>query len=255
MKKLTAVDHSMMPLGKREVKHDSRTLQLAHYIDAAVLPAPPVSIAVTTKIKNWLMMLNDTIGDCTIAAMGHLIMLWTVLSGKLFTPTNAQIKKAYTAVTKPPFNPKTGANDNGAVILDVLNYARKTGIAGRKIFAFVSTGTTNLSHIKSAISIFGGIDIGVELPISAQTQAIWGEGGSGGSAEPGSWGGHSICCVAYDSKYMHFISWGKEMKMTWAFWKKYVSESYAIISPDFLSGGKTPAGLDMAALQKDLKAL
>jgi len=40
--------------------------------------------------------------------------------------------------------------------------------------------------------------------------------------------------------------------MTWAFWERYVDESYAIISPDFLDAGKAPNGFDLAALRRDL---
>ena len=69
---------------------------------------------------------NDKIGDCTCAAAGHLIMEWTSLAQpKMFTPTDPQIVAAYSAITG--YNPKTGANDNGAAELDVLNYWRKTG--------------------------------------------------------------------------------------------------------------------------------
>jgi hypothetical protein len=40
--------------------------------------------------------------------------------------------------------------------------------------------------------------------------------------------------------------------MTWSFWERYVDEAYALISPDFLEGGKTPNGLDLASLKADL---
>ena len=82
------------------------------------------------------MMHNDTIGDCTCAAAGHLVMEWTANVGAETTPADADILAAYSAITG--YDPKTGANDNGAVETDVLNYWRKTGIAGHKIMAYAA---------------------------------------------------------------------------------------------------------------------
>jgi hypothetical protein len=44
-------------------------------------------------------------------------------------------------------------------------------------------------------------------------------------------------------------------RQTWSFWDHYCDEAYCIISPDFLSGGATPAGLDLEALKRDLALL
>jgi len=63
-------------LGKKPVKHDARTFKLATYINSTQLPAIPDSYIWNTKVPQWGMMLNDKIGDCTIAAAGHLIMGW-----------------------------------------------------------------------------------------------------------------------------------------------------------------------------------
>lgn len=96
---------------------DPRTLLMAVYI-APSLPTPPASFDLTTKVKSpWGTMEDDQIGDCTCAAAGRLIMEWTANAGKkVIVPTDDQIVAAVTG-----YNPKTGANDNGAVEIDVLN--------------------------------------------------------------------------------------------------------------------------------------
>ena len=63
-------------LGRKCVKTDSRTLRLAKY--TADLPTPPASSDWTKGITQWGMMLNDTLGDCTIAGLGHALQVWTV---------------------------------------------------------------------------------------------------------------------------------------------------------------------------------
>ena len=61
-------------------------------------------------------------------------MEWTANAAqKLLTPSDQQIVSAGSAITG--YNTATGANDNGAVEIDVLNYWRQTGIAEHKIGA------------------------------------------------------------------------------------------------------------------------
>jgi hypothetical protein len=184
---------SKVKLGKNAVRHDPLTLLMSNYATAA-LPVPPSSADLSQKVgANWGMMDNDKIGDCTCAAAGHCIMEWTAnAQAKMVTPTVAQIVAAYSAITG--YNPKTGANDNGAVELDVLKYWRNTGIARHKIGAFVSLEPSNHNHVMDAVYIFEGCYIGLQLPISAQGQTVWTvpPQGTSGPGAPGSWGGHAV---------------------------------------------------------------
>jgi hypothetical protein len=130
-------------------------------------------------------------------------------------------------------------------------------------------------NIATAIWLFGGAYIGVELPMTAQSQDIWDVAG-GPDAEPGSWGGHAVYLVGYDFPEsqipspespapspvsrvscpgtMTCITWGGVKKMTWAWFEKYCSEAYALVSKDWLNAsGVSPSGFDLAALEKDLQ--
>jgi hypothetical protein len=258
------IDPLKLKLGKHPPRHDPRTLLFATYATAA-LPAPPASLDLTTKLKAaWGMMENEQVGDCTCAAAGHLMMEWTANSkSKIFTASDKQIIAAYSAITG--YNPKTGANDNGAQEIDVLNYWRQTGIAGHKITAFIALEPSNTTHIKDGTWIFGGCYIGLALPKSAQAQTsnkqIWSvpPGGTGGDGAPGSWGGHAVPVVAYDARSLTVVTWGALQTMTWGFWAAYCDEAYAILSPDFLAqkGGQlvSPDGFNLAQLQADLADL
>jgi hypothetical protein len=260
----TRIDPFKLKLGKQPVRHDPRTLLFASYTTPA-LPAPPPALNLATKVKSpWGMMDNDQIGDCTCAAAGHLIMEWTASAqSKMFTPSDRQIVAAYSAITG--YNPATGANDNGAQELDVLNYWRQQGIAGHKIQAFMALEPANHSHVKDAVWIFGGCYIGLALPKSAQAQTsnkqTWSvpPQGTGGDGAPGSWGGHAVPVVAYDSRTLTVVTWGGLQAMTWGFWAAYCDEAYAILSPDYLEkkGGQTvaPGGFNLQQLQEDLADL
>jgi len=254
------IDPRKLKLGKQVARHDPRTLLLAAYLSPA-LPAPPASFDASEKVKTWGMMENDQLGDCTCAAAGHLIMEWTANAGKkMVTPTDKQIVAAYSAITG--YNPTTGANDNGAVEVDVLNYWRQSGIAGHKIGAYVALEPANHSHIMDSVYIFEGCYIGLQLPISAQAQVQnhqpWSvpPGGTTGDGKPGSWGGHAVPVVAYDSRGVTCVTWGALQKMTWSFWEAYCEEAYAILSKDMLTGKKkSPQGFSLQQLEADLSDL
>lgn len=259
----TRIDPLKLKLGKLAARHDPRTLMLASYTTA--LPAPPAKFNAAEKVTgSWGLMDNDQIGDCTCAAAGHLIMEWTATAqSKMVTPTDQQIVAAYSAITG--YNPKTGANDNGAQEIDVLNYWKQQGIAGRKITAYMALEPANHTHVMDAVWIFGGCYIGLALPKSAQAQTsnkkVWSVPASGtsGDGAPGSWGGHAVPVVAYDARSLTVVTWGALQTMTWGFWVAYCDEAYAILSPDFLEtkGGKivAPVGFDLQQLQEDLADL
>ncbi len=256
----TRVDPQKLKLGKQVARHDPRTLLLASYTTTA-LPTPPASFDLTSKVTSWGMMENEQIGDCTCAAAGHLIMEWTANAGKkMVTLSDKQIVAAYSAITG--YNPTTGANDNGAVEIDVLNYWRQTGIAHHKIGAYVALEPSNHNHIMDSVYIFEGCYIGMQLPISAQAQVQnhqpWSvpPGGPTGDGKPGSWGGHAVPVVAYDSRGVTVVTWGALQMMTWSFWEAYCDEAYAILSHDYLMGKKTTAqGFSLQQLQEDLSDL
>jgi len=252
------IDPRKLKLGKLAARHDPRTLLLASYITAA-LPTPPASTDLTTKVgSSWGMMDNDQIGDCTCAAAGHLLMEWTANAGKkMFTPSDKQIVAAYSAITG--YNPVTGANDNGANEIDVLNYWRQSGIAGHKIGAYAALEPSNHIHIMDSVYIFEGCYIGLSLPVSAQAQVQnhqpWSvpPGGPTGDGQPGSWGGHAVPVVAYDARTLTVVTWGALQAMTWTFWDAYCDEGYAIISNDYLNGQEqAPQGFSLQQLQADL---
>jgi hypothetical protein len=241
-----AVGH-VVHLGKLEVRADSRNLKLARYIDDQVaLPTVPASVDWSRKVTEWPMYGNDTLGDCTCAAVGHMEEAWSANEGSPEVPSDTDVTDLYWA---------TGRADTGRYCLDVLNYWQSTGFGsdGEKILAFAQIDQANQAHVEFACWAFGGVYIGVQLPKSAQTQREAWTVTSGPDADVGSWGGHCVNLVDFTSAGPTCVTWGRLMPMTWAFFAKYCDEAYAVISPDFLdSRDRTPSGFDLEQLTADL---
>lgn len=237
-------------LGKLPVRTDVRTLSLARYVDSAVLPAPPATFAETAKVSSWPMYANDRVGDCTTAAAGHMIEAWTAAArGHATVISEHAVLAAFDHVKQ--VDPLTG--EEGAVELDVLQYWRTHGIGRHKIGAYARVPVHTHRLVQSGAWLFGGLYIGLALPLTAQEQEVWDWTGSlTGHAKPGSWGGHAVDVVAYDAQGLTIVTWGRLKQMTWQFWDRYCDEAYCIISNDFLRAGHAPNGFDLDALKADL---
>lgn len=238
-------------LGKHPKREDPRTLQLVKYLEPAALPPPPPlisNIPLTEHLletSDWGMMGNDRLGDCTCAALGHAEQVWEAIgAAKKFSPSEHAVETLYY---------RTGTQDDGRVMLDVLNYVQKRTLFRHKLIAFAEVNREQ-TLVETAIELFGGVYIGLGLPVSAQHQTTWDvvDGPDGAFA---SWGGHAVWLPDYDSNGPICITWGRPLQMTWAFFAKYCDEAYALLARDWIHGGKSPQGFNLAALQADLAAI
>jgi hypothetical protein len=246
-------DHSKMRLGRKAIKTDSRTLALGDYLTPA-LPAPPPAADWTKGITGWGMMLNDTLGDCTIAGAAHAVQVWTANTGTIATLPDPTIESFYQQWDG--YVPGNANTDNGGVELDVLNDWQKNGFAGHALVAFADPKPSSLVQIQQSIALFGGVYIGLSLPLTAQTQEVWDVVPKGGAkAKPGSWGGHCVFVPKYDKGTFTCITWGQLKTMTLAFWKKYCDEAHTLLSQDWIDAKGSPAGFDQTQLQTDLNAI
>lgn len=242
-------------LGKKPARHDPRTLRLANYVEVH-LPLAPSSVDYVSKVGAWPMYRNDEIGDCTCAAAAHQIQAWTQYGrSHEIGLSDGAVLQAYERVGG--YVPGDPSTDMGAVELDVLKYWRTHGIGGHKIGAFASVHPRSEAYVKDAIYLFGGLYVGVSLPMSAQGQAVWEvpAGGPFDDGEPGSWGGHAVPILGYDERGLTCITWGAALRMTWDFLSVYCDESYAIFSTDFIRGNKAPNGFNIQQLIADLAKL
>jgi len=238
-------------LGKHDPVHDPRTLLLESY--ATTLTAPT---KVTAPTLPWGMLGNDTAGDCVFAGAGHETMLWNHDACRPPVSITAQDALAdYSAVTG--YNPADPATDKGTSVLDAMRYRTATGIrdhAGHrhKLGAYAAMQPGHPDHLKYAVANLSAVGIGIQFPRSAMDQFNAGRQWSVVSGSPIE-GGHYIPIVGYTRYHVYCVTWGKVQAMTWGFLRRYCDEMWALLSPELLNAvGKTPAGLDLAALKADL---
>jgi hypothetical protein len=251
-------------LGRKALVTDSRTLRLARYFSPTLAP-PPASVDWTKGVTQFGMMLNgpdpnnppsasDGLGDCTIAGVAHAIQIFTANSGTEVTLPDQTILDYYEwwdgYVDGDP------STDNGGVEIDVLNHWRKKKFWGHRLDAYADPSVSNLTEVRQAVSLFGGLYIG--LSVTDQVMQNDNDPTIPWDVTPGDTidGGHCVFVTGYDAQFIYFISWGQIYKMTLAYWNAYVDESHALLSPDFLgANGLDPQGFNLKQLQADLAAI
>lgn len=238
-------------LGKNEAKEDSRNLQMADYVSKkTLLPKVPSAVRYSKVLKKhaypFPMYGNDTLPDCTTAAVGHAERVFSYNAGQPEDPTEQDVLAIFDA---------TGPRNDGRYCLDILNYWRTVGFGAdkEKIGAFVQVNPKHRVEVEAAIWLFGGVYTGFALPNSAQSQERW-TVQRGPNGEAGSWGGHCVFLPDYTKmRGPTCITWGRLIEMSFGFWSAYCDEAYAILSPDWVDGSrKAPSGFDLKSLTADL---
>jgi hypothetical protein len=235
--------------GKLPPKIDYRTLRFEDYLTSA-LAAPPASDDTLTRVYEKLKISNptelfpmdgnDTLGDCTIAALAHAVTTYRGLLGTKDIMTEQNVVKLYMHLT--------GGVDSGLNELDVLNYWRQNSVAGDKILTYVSVRPQNHTHVELAIHLFGGVYLGFQVQQNCiqefDNHQPWTPG-------PLTYDGHAVFAVAYTPTELTVLTWGNTQKGTWAWWDECVDEVYAILPPEAETAGWAP-GFNFAQLKADL---
>lgn len=220
-------------------------------------PAPPAKFDWLTAVPEdiWGMQGNDAVGDCTCAGVAHKrIGDVFVNQGKTLKVTAATTLKFYSAITG--YKPSDPDSDQGALCQDVLAYWLKHGFQGEKIFAFAKVDLSDEAEVKRAISTFGQVYCGFNVPGTAMDQFNEGKPWSvvkGSQIE----GGHCVTIGAYDADTYTAVTWGATQKMTKGFFKTYFDEMWVIVTEDMIDAksGLDKYGLSLAALKVDFAAL
>jgi hypothetical protein len=124
--------------------------------------------------------------------------------------------------------------------------------SGDRLAGYASVPATDANLCRVGAWVFGGLDLGINLPAAWQNATgpgkVWGVGpNQSGQWSPGSWGGHSVPVVAYDAEGLTVVTWGAEQRMTWAALSRYADEAWVCASWDWCVSGTTPAGIDKDA--------
>jgi len=238
--------------GKHPPKLDYRTLRFKKYL-TATLPPPPASFDVLARVYSALGINdptklfpidgNDTLGDCTIAALAHAITVFRGLLNGQTIMSRQQVVKLYLHLT--------GGVDSGLNELDVLNYWKQHAVTGDEILAYMSIDPKNHTHVQQAIKLYGGVYLGFQVQQNCvqefDARQPWTPG-------PLTTDGHAVYAVGYDQSEVTVLTWGNTQQGTWGWWDECVDEAYAILPPEANNPAFAP-GFDINQLMADLEAV
>jgi hypothetical protein len=247
---LRALPAQTVRLGRIEPKARRPVLRLANYLRAGyTLPPLPVDYAAKAMSSLSRMYLNDTYGDCVVASAYHQVGLWTGNeSGTPVVGSDQEVLSMYHTICGP--------GDNGCVITDVLDYARDHGLPfngqAHRIDGYVAVDWTNWDEVLVALFLVGSIKLGINLPEEWTSAAVW------DVTDSPIVGGHDVPCVKADADGITIASWARLYKITRAAFmsRKWLSEAYAVLSPDWYARAqRAPNLIDAATLRADLAKL
>lgn len=235
-------------LGKLAPKPDVRTLRLERYLPRE-LPPIPTAFDYGTGVT-FPMWLNDREGDCVVATSAGWIDVWTTKQGKPHVLTDAEVGGKYSELTG--FDPTTGMNDTGLVILDFLKDWRNNGFAGDKLGAYGDLGNANMSLIFAATYLCECLSIGVQLPDYCLQTDVW-DRPSNRIA-----GGHNILLTGADGRGNALgRTWGgRKITLSPAFMGAQVDELHFAFSQDQLDGNGIAANhIALKDIQEDIATI
>jgi hypothetical protein len=256
--------HHPFRMGRRRPVARCPRFSLSNYLMKS-LPAPPASCDYSGKARKALseMYLNNQLGDCVIAGIGHVVGVLTGGAGKQYIFNNQQIVQLYSAIGGyVPGHPNT---DNGCDEQTALNYWQHHGAPSgtHQIAGWISVDGNDPTEYRTALWLFENLYFGLELPekwVSPMPSApgfTWDVAGP-----PDSNNGHCVVGVGYSSKGVRICTWGMLGTMTDAAVEKYATtegagDLYTVVSQDAINKAaeKAPNGFDWSQLIADFDSM
>jgi hypothetical protein len=259
-------DHTMPYKYGRRPPKNAPALRFASFLRSAV-PSYPAAEDYLAKLTGWQLLGNDVAGDCNAVTWANMRRLVTATLTTEYYPTQAQVWKFY-QTQNPGFDPAGtqstngpgSKDDQGMDIQTGLEYLHATGGPdGVQAVAFAKVDHTDMAQVKAALSIFGGLWLGIQVLDANQQQFAEGKTWTDvpGSAIDG---GHAILGGGYQPD-VRFITWAKETQFGPSFWNgnvrgtPLVEEAWLAIWPEHLGTKAFEEGVDQAALAADYQAL
>lgn len=234
--------------------------EIPHYSALRLMRAPdPIPAS-----KSWLVgmpddlgfMLNQDLGDCTCAGLGHARQVWTFnTTGHMVTVPDADVAALYERACG--YVPGDASTDQGGNEQDLLAYCVRTGIPTENgpdhLLGFYEVDARNLDDVRRAIYETGLAYIGISIPEAwSQAQA----GDTWDATDSPVEGGHCVILAGYDPAGFDVVSWGMRFRLTDAGFKQACDEAYALVDRSWINAtGATPAGLTVAELEQQMSAL
>jgi hypothetical protein len=254
--------------GRQPFDPSKKRLTLEKYLDPRSqlsrhgLPPVPLTQDVdrASKVSSWPMYLNDQLGDCTIAAVGHMFGAWSRYArGTEVLFSDNQIQTVYSRVGGyVPGDPDT---DNGCNMAEVLADLKAHGMTDthghvRKVAGFAAFGNpADETLLGQVLDVFGTVYVGINCQASIQTEFAEGRPWTWTPGEPVE-GGHAICLqrrLGSGSAPLEYVTWGALQPATTGFQAGAAEEAWAVVTDLWLeANGTTVEGLDLQQLLADM---
>jgi len=259
-------------LGRKRPVARCPRFALRNYLSRG-MPAPPATCDFTKHAAAALSKIydNDTLGDCVIAGMAHVVGVMTGNAGaKPFLYSNAQIVGLYSAIGG--YVPGQASTDQGCDEQTALNYWENNGAlppnttsptGAHKIAGWMTVDSTNVEEFQTALWLFENLYFGIELPdawvnpMPSASGFVW---DAAGPPDPNN--GHCVVGVGYTSAGVVIDTWGMTGLMTNAALAKYPNQAangelYTVVSMDALgkANQKAPSGFDWSQLVADFDSM
>jgi hypothetical protein len=230
------------------------------------LPAPPATADYSKPAAAALanVYCNDTLGDCVIAGIGHVVGVLTAgATGSPFVYTNDQIIQLYSAIGG--YVPGQPSTDQGCDEQTALNYWENNGApaGSHRIAGWLSVNAADPTEYRAALWLFENLYFGLELPdawinpMPAESGFTW---NAAGPADPNN--GHCVVGIGYTAQGVTIDTWGMTGTLTDKAIAKYGTqdshgEVYTVVSQDAISQAsqKAPNGFDWSQLIADFDSM
>ena len=130
------------------------------------LAEPPASVDYSKPAAKALsqMYLNNQLGDCVIAGIGHVVGVLTAGAGAPFIYTNQQIVQLYSAIGG--YVPGNPATDQGCDEQTALNYWENNGApaGSNRIAGWLAVNGADPTEYRTALWLFENLYLGLDLP-------------------------------------------------------------------------------------------
>lgn len=216
-------------LGKQAAKPSPKRVSVSAFFD---IHTPPKTLTRKGINPRPLMLMNDTLGDCTSAGIGNYVRAVCAVNGYTMAINDTQALKFYEDSTG--YTPTDISTDRGGIEVDVLAYALIHGypMAHDVIYPkFATLGELDTRHLALSLEAFDAVYLGVQLAEADQTEGTW-DTTTPGDQTPGSWGGH--CCVLWgyeglaDDDTIYILTWGKIQRATWRWLASRIDEAHIL---------------------------
>lgn len=233
-------------LGKQPPRHDPRTYRVTAP-DRHQIP----DVCDYSRGIKYDMLGNDKAGDCVFASRGHLLLTWTTHAQAPLRINATDALTDYADVTG--YNPQTGANDNGTVMLDAMKRWQRNGYTrpGQTrdyLTHYASIQPTDTRAIKRAVYGLGGIMAGIQVPSGFMSLPAGRSWDMTQITDTASVGGHCIPIVGYTPYGIYFVTWGERTFMPWETFAQIADECWLVMSREnwTQTDGLTPLGLEIS---------